>query len=153
MKGRENLEDVQQFLEKVLVQCFTAKYALLLKRREAVPSNEHHFWNLYKSQEEYFKGIDRFECFCIKNFSGFHHERWSIFILMITRIYRFSNTGCKFITQGDICNITEKQIDKKTINRITILRHLKIIREERKNSVICYIWNIPQKRWNYEFYQ
>lgn len=59
MKGRENLEDVQQFLETVLVRCFTAKYALLPKRREAVPPNELHLWRLYQSQEEYFKG--RFE--------------------------------------------------------------------------------------------
>lgn len=53
-------------------------------------------------------------------------------------IYKF--TGLKFITQGDICRLTDKQIDKKTSGRITILRHLKVIREERKNAAVCYIW-------------
>lgn len=56
MKGRENLEDIQQFLDAVIIGSFTFKYALLPKRREAVPPNELHLWNLYKSQEEYFKG-------------------------------------------------------------------------------------------------
>lgn len=58
-------------------------------------------------------------------------------------IYNFDcmlESGLKFITQGDICRQTDKQIDKKTAARITILRHLKVIREERKNSAICYIW-------------
>lgn len=51
-----------------------------------------------------------------------------------------TSLGQKFITQGDICRQTDKQIDKKTGARITMLRHLKVIREERKNSAICYIW-------------
>lgn len=55
-------------------------------------------------------------------------------------IIYFLSTGYKFITQGDICRQMAKQIDKKTTNRITILRHLKILREERKNAAICYIW-------------
>lgn len=59
MKGRENLEDIQQFLDTVIIGSFTFKYALLPKRREAVPPNELHLWNLFKSQEEYFRGIHR----------------------------------------------------------------------------------------------
>ncbi|XP_055307206.1 uncharacterized protein LOC129571430 [Sitodiplosis mosellana] len=103
MRGRENLEDILAFLDNVIIKCFTLKYTLVKKRREAVTPAELDLWNLYKSQEEYFK-------------------------------------GSKFITQGDICRLTDKQIDKKTTSRITIIRHLKIIREERKNAAICYIW-------------
>lgn len=53
----------------------------------------------------------------------------------------FLFTG-KFITQGDICRLINRQIDRKVSNRITILRHIKVITEERKNSAICYIWNV-----------
>lgn len=56
MKGRENLDDIQYFLESVITRCFTHKYALLPKRREAVQTNELDVWNMYKQQEEYFKG-------------------------------------------------------------------------------------------------
>lgn len=56
MRGRENLDDIQHFLETVLIQCFTVKYTLLPKRREAVAPMDIDLWNLFKSQEEYFKG-------------------------------------------------------------------------------------------------
>lgn len=51
-----------------------------------------------------------------------------------------SFTGKKFITQGDLSTMTQKLLDKKTSNRIQMLRHVQIIREERKNTTICYIW-------------
>lgn len=57
MKGRESLDDVQQFLESVIIRCFTSKYTLLPKRREAVLPMELDLWNLFKSQEEYFRGM------------------------------------------------------------------------------------------------
>lgn len=56
MRGREILEDVQQFLDTVVIKCFTLKYTLLPKRREAITTTELDLWNLYKSQEDYFKG-------------------------------------------------------------------------------------------------
>lgn len=56
MRGRENLEDIQQFLDTVIVKCFTLKYALIPKPRMAVAPHEMDLWNLYKSQEDYFKG-------------------------------------------------------------------------------------------------
>lgn len=56
MRGRETLDDIQHFLETVLIQCFTAKYTLLPKRREAVAPMDIDLWNLFKSQEDYFKG-------------------------------------------------------------------------------------------------
>lgn len=56
MKGRESLDSLQAFLEAVIIQCFTAKYALLPKRREAVAPMEMELWNLFRAQEEYFKG-------------------------------------------------------------------------------------------------
>lgn len=56
MKGREHLSDIQHFLETVIIKSFTEKYALLPKRREAVQKYELDVWNMYKQQEEYFKG-------------------------------------------------------------------------------------------------
>lgn len=56
MRGRETLDDIQIFLENVIIRCFTSKYTLLPKRREAVPPMDLDLWNLYKSQEDYFKG-------------------------------------------------------------------------------------------------
>lgn len=56
MRGRETRSDLQQFLETTIKKCFTAKYTLLPKRREAVAPMEMDLWNLYKSQEDYFKG-------------------------------------------------------------------------------------------------
>lgn len=103
MKGRESVYDIQAFLDTIVIPCFTAKYTLLPKRREAVRPIEVELWNLYKAQEVYFRG--------------------------------------RFITQGDICRLINKQIDRKLNNRLTILRHLNILTEERKNAAICYIWN------------
>lgn len=59
MRGRETLDDIQVFLESVIIRCFTSKYTLLPKRREAVPPMDLDLWNLYKSQEDYFKGKKR----------------------------------------------------------------------------------------------
>lgn len=56
MKGRETLFEIQQFLDTIIIQCFTSKYRLLPKRREAVAPTEIELWNLYKSQESYFRG-------------------------------------------------------------------------------------------------
>lgn len=56
MKGRETIFDIQEFLETVVVPSFTSKYTLLPKRREAVAPIEVELWNLYRSQEAYFKG-------------------------------------------------------------------------------------------------
>lgn len=59
MRGRETLDDIQIFLESVIIRCFTSKYTLLPKRREAVPPMDLDLWNLYKSQEDYFKGKEK----------------------------------------------------------------------------------------------
>lgn len=59
MKGRETLDDIQQFLETVIIRCFTSKYTLLPKRRDALIPKDLDLWSLYKSQEEYFKGLHR----------------------------------------------------------------------------------------------
>lgn len=48
--------------------------------------------------------------------------------------------GQKFITVGDIARMLEKNVDKRDDKHLQMLRHLQIIREARKNSVICYIW-------------
>lgn len=48
--------------------------------------------------------------------------------------------GQKFVTVGDIARMLEKNVDKRDEKHLQMLRHLQIIREARKNSVICYIW-------------
>lgn len=46
----------------------------------------------------------------------------------------------KFITVGDIARILEKNVEKKDERLLQMLRHLQVIREARKNSIVCYIW-------------
>lgn len=48
--------------------------------------------------------------------------------------------GQKFITQGDISRKSKKMLDKKSQNKITMLRHLGIIQEQRKAQTVCYVW-------------
>lgn len=48
--------------------------------------------------------------------------------------------GQKFITVGDMARMLEKNVDKRDEKYLQMLRHLQIIREARKNSVVCYIW-------------
>lgn len=65
MKGRDTIHDIQDFLDRVIIKCFTVKYLLLPKRREAVPNGDIDVWNLYKSQEGYFPGKNtNFVLFC-----------------------------------------------------------------------------------------
>lgn len=103
MKGRSNLEELQEFLENVIVKTFTAKYTLFFKKRSALVPADYQLWDMYREQASYFE-------------------------------------GCRFITQGDICRVLEKQVDKKVEAKLQMLRHLQIIKESRKSSVVCYIW-------------
>ncbi|CAO1436110.1 unnamed protein product [Diamesa hyperborea] len=103
MKGRSNLEELQEFLENVIVKTFTAKYTLFFKKRAALVPADYQLWDMYREQASYFE-------------------------------------GCRFITQGDICRVIEKQVDKKVEAKLQMLRHLQIIKESRKSSVVCYIW-------------
>lgn len=103
MKGRSNIEELQEFLENVIVKIFTAKYILFFKKRSALLPADYQLWDMYREQASYFE-------------------------------------GSRFITQGDICRVLEKQVDKKVEAKLQMLRHLQIIKESRKNSVICYIW-------------
>lgn len=45
-----------------------------------------------------------------------------------------------FITQGDIATLTGRLVDKKTANRMAMLRHLQIVQEQRHQSTVCYVW-------------
>lgn len=56
MRGRETMDDIQRFLEDIIIKSLTSKYTLLPKRREAVATIDIDVWSLYKSQESYFKG-------------------------------------------------------------------------------------------------
>lgn len=46
----------------------------------------------------------------------------------------------KFITVGDIARILDKNVEKKDDKLLQMLRHLQVIREARKDSIVCYIW-------------
>lgn len=48
--------------------------------------------------------------------------------------------GQNFITQGDVSRKIKKMLDKKSQNKITMLRHLGILQEQRKAQTVCYIW-------------
>lgn len=48
--------------------------------------------------------------------------------------------GHKFVTVGDLCRVLDKNVDKRDDRNLQMLRHLHIIREARKNSIVCYIW-------------
>uniref|UniRef100_A0A1A9WU84 SKA complex subunit 1 n=1 Tax=Glossina brevipalpis TaxID=37001 RepID=A0A1A9WU84_9MUSC len=57
-------------------------------------------------------------------------------------------SGYNFITSVDVARKLEKSIlDRKTLNRITILRHVGILQEYRVNQMICYIW-VANSRFN-----
>lgn len=57
MKGRETLDELRAFLEQTLISCFTEKYTLLYKKREAI-RNPHdiEIWKTYKQQQNDFPG-------------------------------------------------------------------------------------------------
>lgn len=104
MRGRETLAELQQFLDAVIVRCFTDKYTLLHKKRECVRNPQQlAMWKHFVTQASYFP-----------------HRM--------------------FITQGDIANLTGRLVDKKTANRIAMLRHLQIVQEQRHQSTVCYLW-------------
>lgn len=48
--------------------------------------------------------------------------------------------GQNFITQGDVSRLLKRTIDKKTLNKFTILRHIGILQEVRKSQTVCYVW-------------
>lgn len=60
--------------------------------------------------------------------------------LMFKNQSSYFEDGLKFITIGDIARILEKNVEKKDDRFLQMLRHLQIIREARKNSIVCYIW-------------
>lgn len=57
MKGRESLDELRAFLEQIVISCFTEKYTLLCKKREAI-RNPHdvEMWKIYKQQKDDFPG-------------------------------------------------------------------------------------------------
>lgn len=57
MKGRETLGELRDFLEKTVITCFTDKYTLLCKTRDAI-RNPHdvEMWKTYKQQKDDFPG-------------------------------------------------------------------------------------------------
>lgn len=59
MKGRDTLSDLQNFLDTVIIRCFSEKYALALKERRFVRNfQDIEQWKMYRSQQEYFPGAN-----------------------------------------------------------------------------------------------
>lgn len=53
--------------------------------------------------------------------------------------------GQHFITNEDIARkLKIKTLDKRTQNKIIMLKHLAILQEQRKQQLICYIWTASQ---------
>lgn len=50
--------------------------------------------------------------------------------------------GKKFITKGDLVKSCGRMLDKKMFNRITMLKHLNILKEVAKKQTSFYFWNI-----------
>lgn len=109
----------------MIVPCFTEKYQLLHRKRECITNpRDRELWKLYREQVSYFPGKP-----------VFHSEPLSRIESLI-----YSPVGEKFVTQGDISRKIEKVVDKKMCTRIAMLRQLCILQEQRKASVVCYIW-------------
>lgn len=106
MKGRESLDELRGFLENTVISCFTEKYTLLCKTREAI-RNTHdvEIWKIYKQQKNDFPGK-------------------------------------YFVTEGDIARKIGRLVDKKMNSKLTMLRHLNIIKEVRKIKTTYYLWNL-----------
>lgn len=70
--------------------------------------------------------------------SSLKNSEWSLQSMFKSQEGYFE--GQKFVTIGDLARILEKCVDKKHDRHLQMLRHLQIIREARKGSIICYIW-------------
>lgn len=106
MKGRETLDDLRAFLDQIVISCFTEKYTLSCKKRDAI-RNQHdiEIWKIYQQQKD-------------------------------------DLPGKYFVTEGDIARKIGRLVDKKMLQKMQMLRHLNVIKEERKGKTVYYIWNL-----------
>ncbi|XP_013108833.1 uncharacterized protein LOC106088080 [Stomoxys calcitrans] len=104
MCGRETLDQLNSFLETVIIPCFNEKYKLIHKQRQGLRSNDLELWKMFNEQSHYLPGKH-------------------------------------FITLGDITRVLNKMLDKKTQNRLTMLRHVGILQEQRIKQTVCYVWS------------
>ncbi|XP_061389363.1 spindle and kinetochore-associated protein 1-like [Musca vetustissima] len=104
MSGRETVDQLNGFLESVIIPCFNEKYQLIHKQRNILRGNDLELWKLYNDQASYLPGK-------------------------------------YFITPGDISRHQNKMLDKKTQNRLTMLRHIGILQEQRIKQTVCYVWS------------
>uniref|UniRef100_A0A1I8MGB2 SKA complex subunit 1 n=1 Tax=Musca domestica TaxID=7370 RepID=A0A1I8MGB2_MUSDO len=104
MCGRETVDQLNGFLESVIIPCFNEKYQLIHKQRNILRSNDLELWKMYNEQASYLPGK-------------------------------------YFITPGDIGRHQNKMLDKKTQNRLTMLRHIGILQEQRVKQTVCYVWS------------
>ncbi|XP_073817643.1 uncharacterized protein [Musca autumnalis] len=104
MSGRETVDQLNGFLETVIIPCFNEKYQLIHKQRNILRGNDLELWKMYNDQSSYIPGK-------------------------------------YFITLGDIGRHQNKMLDKKAQNRLTMLRHIGILHEERVKQTVCYVWS------------
>ena len=51
MRGRENLDELINFLDDVIIACFNEKYKLIFMKREFIKNgNDLQIWRMYKEQ-------------------------------------------------------------------------------------------------------
>lgn len=56
MKNRTAVEELQEFLENVVIKCFNDKYTLFYKKRDAVSNPDRNLWIAFHEQKSYFNG-------------------------------------------------------------------------------------------------
>lgn len=54
MCGRTNIDDIQNFLDTVIIKCFIFKYRILSRKRNSIPVKDRHLYDLFLEQEKEF---------------------------------------------------------------------------------------------------
>ncbi|XP_055697580.1 spindle and kinetochore-associated protein 1-like [Phlebotomus papatasi] len=54
MFGRNNIDDVQNFLDTVIIKCFVDKYRILFCKRDSISLSERILYDLFRKQEKEF---------------------------------------------------------------------------------------------------
>lgn len=123
MCGRETLEQLNYFLGTIIIPCFNEKYQLIHKERSCLRNlNDLELWKLYNDQASCLPGKSR-----------------KVFLKAIYINFKF--LGRTFITPGDLTRKLDKMLDKKTQNRLVMLRHIGILNEVRVKQTVCYVWS------------
>lgn len=124
MCGRETLDQLNSFLETIIIPCFNEKYKLIHKERSGLRNlNDLDLWKLYKEQASLLPG------------------KFQLIVIVNIYFHTYELPGRTFITPGDITRKLNKMLDKKTLNRLVMLRHIGILNEIRIEQTVCYVWS------------